>query len=241
MKKILIILLLNAMFVHISSSQTLLQQIKNADNTLDTVSYIENLTLSFREEIEKSRKEIDNTTLELYGFDYVGMSFTQRQNILDSIDNISRSSIHFKETRTSSIEEQINQFSDKIRAKTPIYVLNLIPKDGQTLQVDTGKLAFNLFYFDKRFNPQYYVFVENGRFSDQSTFYPTFSSVIGKNAPKVFRKILQKQPKYLLYCTELEGMNTILYVLNDKIYVYRIAQMKEYELGDYIKEFGIGK
>jgi len=32
-------------------------------------------------------------------------------------------------------------------------------------------------------------------------------------------------------------MNTIMYVLNDKVYVYRIAQMREYELVDYIRRF----
>lgn len=52
---------------------------------------------------------------------------------------------------------------------------------------------------------------------------------------------MRKQPKYLLLCSELEGMNTILYMLNNKIYVYRIVQMQEYELSDYIEKFGIIK
>lgn len=234
MKKIFLILLINAMSAHISSSQTLIQQIENAYNVLDTVSYIEDIILSFRKGVERNRVRADSMKLAFYGFDYVSMSSTQRKNILDSLNN---NSIHSKEVKTLSDTEWINQFSDKVKASTPVYVLNLVPKDRQTLQVDTGKLIFNLFYLDKRFKPEYYVLVSDGRFSDQSTFYPTFSRVVAKNAPKVLRKIMRKQPKYLLYCTGLEGVNTFLYVLNDKIYIYRVAQMEEYELSDYFKHF----
>jgi len=48
---------------------------------------------------------------------------------------------------------------------------------------------------------------------------------------------MRKKPQCLLYSSELEGMNTILYMLNDKIYVYRIIQMKEYELSEYLKKY----
>ena len=44
-----------------------------------------------------------------------------------------------------------------------------------------------------------------------------------------------------MYCYDLEQMNTILYMLNDKIYVYRISQLEEYEFNDYIKEFVLEK
>jgi hypothetical protein len=240
MRKICIILL-SSFFVHTLNSQILIQQIENAYNALDSASYIDNIILSFREEIEKQQKELDNTTLELYGFDYISMDSFQRQNILDSIDNIRRKSIHFQEVKIWSIEERINEFSNRIRAKTPIYVLNLIPQDKQTLQVDTRNLAFNLFYFDEDYKGSFFVYCKDGQYSWQDTRYRTFSQQLGVNADKVFKKIMQKQPKYLLYCSELEGMNTILYVLNDKIYVYKIVQMQEYELDDYIKTFGIIK
>jgi len=52
---------------------------------------------------------------------------------------------------------------------------------------------------------------------------------------------MKKRPKYLLFCYALDGMNTILYVLNDEIFVYRITEMEEYELNDYLKKFGIGR
>ena len=46
---------------------------------------------------------------------------------------------------------------------------------------------------------------------------------------------MRKQPKYLLFCPELEGMNTILYVINNEVFIYRIVEMKKYKLDDYMK------
>lgn len=46
---------------------------------------------------------------------------------------------------------------------------------------------------------------------------------------------MRKHPKYLLFCPDLEGMNTILYVIDNDVYVYRIIQMKKYKLDDYMK------
>ena len=46
---------------------------------------------------------------------------------------------------------------------------------------------------------------------------------------------MHKHPKYLLFCPDLEGMNTILYVIDNDVYIYRIAQMQKYKLEDYMK------
>ena len=46
---------------------------------------------------------------------------------------------------------------------------------------------------------------------------------------------MRKQPKYLLFCPELEGMNTILYVINNEVFIYRIVEMEKYKLDDYMK------
>ena len=233
-----LILLTNVIFVYTSYSQTLIQQIENAYSALDSVSYIENIILSFGKEIGKQQKEMENTTLELSGFNYISIDSIQRQNILDSINNIRRKSIHFQEIKTWSIEERINEFSDKIRAKTPIYALNLIPQEDRTLQVDTSKLSFNLFYLDEYFNLEFYVLVNKEKYVDSNNMWFIFSRQVERNFPKILKKIMRKNPKYLLFSVELAGANSFLYVLNDKIYVCQIAQMEEYELNDYIKKFG---
>lgn len=232
-------LLLNCLFVHVLRCQTLVQQIECAYNTLDSISYIENVINSFGKEMEKQQKETNNTMLKYYGFDPLRLDSIQSQIILDSIDNIWRNSIHFQEVKNRSVDECVTRFSNRLREKSPSYVLNILLKDDQTMQVDTGKLSFNLIYFDEDYKGRLYVYCQDGQYSWHDTRYRTFSRQLANNAPKAFKRIMRKQPKYLLYCTELEGMNTILYVLNDKVYVYRIVQMKEYELGEYIQKFNV--
>ena len=113
--------------------------------------------------------------------------------------------------------------------------MNLKLKDKQTLQVDTGRLAFNLFYFDKRCKGRLYVYCYDGKYGWHEDGYRTFSRPLVRNAPKVFRKIMRKQPKYLLFCPDLEGMNTILYVINNEVFIYRIVEMEKYKLDYYMK------
>lgn len=285
MKKICIILLFDGLFICTLGSQTLIQQIENAYNALDSTSYIENVILSYKEDKLKLIRETEDLMLELRGV-YNNMDSTQKQSALDSVmerystimlslsyredltkqkvweemhtthmrsiasaylninDSIQRRNIIDSISRDFSkvsMERDYSMFISAIKEKPIHFVLNLVPQDDQTLQVDTGKLSFNLFYFDKDYKGNLYVYCKEGQYSWQDTRYRTFSRQLGINAPKVFRKIMQKQPKYLLYSSELEGMNTILYILNDKIYIYRIVQMKEYELSDYIEKFGIIK
>ena len=132
-------------------------------------------------------------------------------------------------------EPDIRHFENEVKSGTPLYVLNLKLKDKQTLQVDTGRLAFNLFYFDKRCKGRLYVYCDNGEYSWNDGRFRTFSRPLGRNAPIVFRRIMRKQPKYLLSCPDLEGMNTILFVINNEVFIYRIVEMEKYKLDDYIK------
>ena len=132
-------------------------------------------------------------------------------------------------------EPAIRHFENEVKSGTPLYVLNLKLKDKQTLQVDTGRLAFNLFYFDKRCKGRLYVYCDDGEYSWNDGRYRTFSRPLGRNAPIVFRRIMRKQPKYLLFCPDLEGMNTILYVINNEVFIYRIVEMEKYKLDYYMK------
>lgn len=231
--------MLNSLFVHTLVSQTLLQQIEDAYNSLDSIFYIENVISSYREKKEKECKETDNLLLEMRGFDYNNLNFNQRQNDLDSIYGKMTHSNAYNQLHWS-LKDPVGWFASNIRDKPVHYVLNLkIDTCGKLtcLLPDTSSLTFNLFYFGKDYKDGFYVYCEEGQYSWSDSRYRTFSKKIGKNAKKVFKKILRKKPKYLLYCSELEGMNTVLYVLNDEIYVYRIIQMKEYKLDDYIRKF----
>jgi hypothetical protein len=205
-----------------------MRQIDSAYQSVDTVAYLNKMILSFKNNMEETAKEME-------GFELSG-SYKRMSD-----DSLHRYYQHW-------VKERYDEFTIEINNSKPLYVLNLllnkdsISKGRIILEVDTGKLNFNLFDFGKNFKGNLFVFVDDkGEYGGHDTNYITYAPKIGVNAPKVFRKIMRKQPKYLLYCTELDGMNTILYVLNDKIYVYRIIQMQEYELSDYIEKFGIIK
>jgi hypothetical protein len=221
MKKIFIIVLLNSLFVHILNSQTLIQQIENAYNALDTVSYIEKLRLSF-EEIEKNHLQRDKIFItEELGLDY------------DSTDSIRENFF---------MEERIKDFNTKTNSKTPQFVLNLVFKTAverslSTLIVDTTELSFNLFYFGKNYKGNFYIYCEDGKYNWKCNCYAViFSKELAINVLKSFKKIMKKNPKYLLYCGELEYL-TIMYVLNDKIFIYRVTEMKEYELDEFFRMY----
>jgi len=235
MKKGFVLLLLNCLFIHTVFSQTLIQRIEDAYNALDSISYIEKIISAFKEKIKQEINEMDKLTLELAGFDYQNLDSVQRQNLIDSIRGKTVSS-------KNQIEERTRWFASVVKDKPVHYVLNLRVGSCEhsdnhiCLLPDTSILPFNLFYFDDRSNLKFFVLVDNGQISHFDSYYRTFSKPIGKNAPKVFERILRKNPKYLLFSYDLEQMNTILYVLNNNIYIYRIAQMKKTELSDYIKK-----
>lgn len=233
MKNLCVLLLINSLFIHAMVSQTLIQKIEGTYNALDSFSYIENVIFSFKNQVTKEINEMNDVMLELRGLEYNNIDYLQKQNIIDSI-------MGKRMYSKSLIEERTRQFAAYVRDENVSYVLNLQVDscDNQIcLLPDTSSLAFNLFYFDKRSKVRFLVLVDNGHISHYDNFYRTHSKQVGKNAPKAFRKILRKNPKYLLYCYDLEQMNTILYLLNNKIYVFRIAQMEEYELDDYIEKF----
>ena len=241
MKKLFIVLFFNNLFFHTLISQTLIQQIDDVYSSLDSAAYIEDLIISFRVAMERERKEMDDGILELRGIDYHGIDSIQRQQI---IDDILGKTMYSK----TWLEDRANIFISAVKDNKPVYyVLNLRADSCNQSYIhlcllpDTIRLPFNLFYFGKKYKDGFYIYCEGGQYSWQDSGYRTFSRKLGKNAPKVFKKILRKKPKYLLYCYELEGMNTILYVLNDEIYVYRIMQMKKYKLDDYVEKFLLSK
>lgn len=114
MKKMFLFLLLSAMFVPVSDSQTLIQQIENAYNTLDSVSYIEDIILSYRGDWVIRYKGYEERVDLLTALDYFD-SIPRQKQIIDSLwENLTLRS-------KTTIEEQINEFSDIVRATTDVY------------------------------------------------------------------------------------------------------------------------
>ena len=220
---------MSCLFLSISKAQTLIEQIERAYSALDSTSFIDNIVLSYSKSLEKEHEETFNSFVDMCSSGVDSSDVVQKQHIADSIYLR-----YFKDDKTWN-DQEVKKFANEVRAGTPLYVLNLKLKDKQTLQVDTGRLAFNLFYFDKRCKGRLYVYCNDGEYSGIDSRYRTFSRPLGRNAPKVFRKIMRKHPKYLLFCPELEGMNIILYVINNEVFVYRIVEMEKYKLDHYMK------
>ena len=220
---------MSCLFLSISKAQTLIEQIERAYSALDSTSFIDNIVLSYSKSLEKEHEETFKSFVDMCSSGVDSSDVVQKQYIADSIYLR-----YFKDDKTWN-DQEVKKFANEVRAGTPLYVLNLKLKDKQTLQVDTSRLAFNLFYFDKRCKGRLYVYCDDGEYSGIDSRYRTFSRPLGRNAPKVFRKIMRKHPKYLLFCPELEGMNTILYVINNEVFLYRIVEVEKYKLDDYMK------
>ena len=226
MKRVYLIFIMSNLLFCISNAQTLIEQIERAYSALDSASYINKIVLSYAKSLEKNEEE---TYKLLYAPDSDSMKVAQWFNRTDSM--------YLKYLQKNKIlnEPAIRHFENEVKSGMPLYVLNLKLKDKQTLQVDTGRLAFNLFYFDKRCKGRLYVYCYDGKYGWHEDGYRTFSRPLGRNAPIVFRRIMRKQPKYLLFCPDLEGMNTILYVINNEVFIYRIVEMEKYKLDYYMK------
>ena len=229
MKRVYLIFIMSCLFSSISKAQTLIEQVERAYSALDSTSYIDNIVLSYSKSLEKEHEETFKSFVDICSSGVDSSDIVQKQHIADSIYLR-----YFKDDITWN-DQEVKKFANEVRAGTPLYVLNLKLKDKQTLQVDTSRLAFNLFYFDKRCKGRLYVYCDDGEYSGLDSRYRTFSRPLGRNAPKVFRKIMRKHPKYLLFCPELEGINTILYVINNEVFLYRIVEMEKYKLDDYMK------
>ena len=229
MKRVYLIFIMNSLIFCISNAQTLIEQVERAYSALDSTSYIDNIVLSYSKSLEKEHEETFKSFVDICSSGVDSSDIVQKQHIADSIYLR-----YFKDDKTWN-DQEVKKIANEVRAGTPLYVLNLKLKDKQTLQVDTSRLAFNLFYFDKRCKGRLYVYCDDGEYSGLDSRYRIFSRRLGRNAPKVFRKIMRKHPKYLLFCPELEGMNTILYVINNEVFIYRIVEMEKYKLDDYMK------
>lgn len=228
--KKIILIFINCLFYSTSHGQTLIDNIEYAYNKLDSISYIDEIILSYAKSFDKVNKETDKQ-LGIIRSDSTISDNIQRCKNIDEICSKYLQSGHDMDV------QWIRQFESHLKSSgKPLYVLNLKLNDEHTLKVDTTKLCFNLFYFEKNYNGRLFVYCNDGEYRWQDERFRTFSRKHARNAPKVFRKVLQKHPTCLLFCPDLEGMNTILYLLNNTIYIFKIEEMQEYTLDKYFKK-----
>ena len=213
------------MYFSVSSGQSLVDQIEHTYNTLDSTSYINNVILSYAKSLDELNENLREAFFQTLRSDGDSARNIMRYHKIDSIYFVCK----ILDT------QYIKNLENDMKTRKPFFILNLKLKDEQTLQVDTGKFNFNLFYFGKKYKKGLYVYCYNGKLGGKYQYYSTSSTKIAHNIPKAFKRIMRKHPKYLLLCSDLEGANSILYVLNNEIYIYQVVQMKEYKLDYYMK------
>lgn len=172
----------------------------------------------------------------------------EKYHQLDSLDYLNnlreavvRSSIHaYGEPDFEEIDREYDAIMNGIKGQNIRFVLN-IDIDTTKLHTNNYLLAedfgydFNIYGHDRKFNPTYYIFFREGRLDIFGDVYPTFSRRFARKIKIALRRILKKGPKYMLHCQHLP--NTVLYVNDDRIFVYRVLQDEEYELNDYVDKF----
>jgi len=131
-----------------------------------------------------------------------------------------------------------NSVGDILKSKM-LFVLNFEIDTSRIstndyLKIDPHYFKFHVFCFDKKKYPSKYILFYDGKLDSYSTF-PTYSRKYLKHNQEAYKEVLRKKPEYLLFCWSLP--NSVVYVLNDEIFVYRVMQRKVYELDEYVKLF----
>jgi hypothetical protein len=200
-------------FLHINSNgQSISPSIKNLFNNLDSTLYMERVLTEIQDDILSK--------------DYYELLNKPEKNIVE-IDII------------EAIKKRYNSTIEDIKKSKILYVLNIDIDTSKIstnnyLIIDPNYFKFNLFCFEKKKYPSKYILFYDGKLDSYSTF-PTYSRKYLKHNQEAYKEVLRKKPEYLLFCWSLP--NSVVYVLNDKIFVYRVIQRKVYELDVYVKLF----
>ncbi|MBD1420995.1 hypothetical protein [Sphingobacterium chuzhouense] len=154
---------------------------------------------------------------------------------------IRRSSTYFLEEPTedtvSRIYDKINKEINGNRIKFVLRVdidtsrLN----SNSYLVLEDSRYAFDIYCYDSKFNPTFFVYFNKDELDNFGNVYQTPELKYAKKLKAAVKQILKKKPKHILFSYHLP--NTILYVNNDRIYVYRVIQKEVYELDHYVAKF----
>ncbi len=156
-------------------------------------------------------------------------------------DAIRQSSTYFFEQPT---EDTVNRINDKIKNGINGYNIKFVLRvdldtsklnSNNYLLLDDSRYPFDLYCYDDKFNPRYFVYFNKDELDNFGNAYPTMELKYSKQLKTAIKRILKKKPKHILFSYFLP--NSILYVKDDKILVYRVIQKEVYELDDYVSKF----
>lgn len=191
-----------------SAQGELVTQIKQVYNSIDTIDYLERIADSYMKHLKEEEKTY-------YKYEY-----------------------YKKEIETKS-QEKYDEFVHNIHASKPCFVLNL-NVDKDSVSIDSSYMKYNLFFYNKKNNLCFLVWTKNGVWNGHSENYELLASSFTvrkykRKMTRVHKKILRKNPEYIISIGDGYRGETVSYVVGDRIYVYNVEYRKEYELQEYIK------
>lgn len=227
MKIFLVIFLM--LCIHLSTqarTDSLVAQIKEQYAFLDKKSYCRNLIERYKSEQQLKSAILnsgsDAEVVNAFNFGYKAADSDFIHFVADGIRRTWRSNPEFYVWNTQDFERLI-------ATPNPHYVLRLNVKDGQ-IKIDSSTLKFNIFWIDGNDIRSYKsIIVLDGQIYTEDCPWAFILNRVRRRAAK---HISRRKPTYILSC---EGIGGVMYMLNDKIYVYDIATNSDYELDDFIK------
>jgi hypothetical protein len=196
------------------SGQNIIEKVETAYNKLDSLSYMNKVNLAIYKDNEEKFAYMDKNK--------------------DNTDSLMLKWFNIYPSPDSWTKLYFDDCMNKIQDKKTIFVLHLVYNSrDSSINIDDCEFNFDIYYFGKNSYPHYYTFFRYCRLNDYVACYPTFSRAYAKKIKKGFKSIMQKKPKYLLDCKNIK--NSLLYLKEDKIYVYDVIYGKHHELNNYLK------
>lgn len=165
-------------------------------------------------------------------------SVTYLNNLKDAIRG---SSTYFFEKPT---EDTVNRINEKIKNGINGYNIKFVLRvdldtsslnSNNYLLLDDSTYPFDIYCYDDKFNPRFFVYFNKNELDNFGNGYQSIEVKYAKKLKGAIKRILKKNPKHILFSYFLP--NSILYVKDDKILVYRVIQKEVYELDDYVSKF----
>src|SRR5690606_14658826 len=148
--------------------------------------------------------------------------------LIDLKNAINRSTYFYTDNLT---EDDIDSLYNEIKIGINGYSVNFVLR----VDIDTSRLnsnsylvfedsryAFDIYCHDSKFNPTFFVYFNKDELDNFGNVYQTPELKYAKKLKAAVKRILKKKPKHILFSYHLP--NTILYINNDRIYVYRVIQ-----------------
>lgn len=229
MKKIIVIVFI---FIQcVSRAQNIESEIKQCYMQIKESDYIKSLKIYYQLSKYKELASCDS----IFFTDYPELQNNEQKCQEKRLKEVNR---YFQ-----SFKRQI--FLAKLKPNRRVLALRLqIDEITNQIQVDSSNLPFDVYWISRFSKGDLFVHCTSTLKVEFEKRYASWASIyclddIAKDATYAFKHIMRLHPQYILSCQQLDWMNTILYLKDDKIYVYRILEKEHYELNSYIQKFGL--